>query len=137
CAVAGPERRAATRGSRGGAVSRALLAVGGAALRSRRRLAPAQNSVARGVAPTARRRLPGEAPGALWSGPADRGEDRAGVHRIHLRADSGGLHVAPHPRGIPVGEQPDRGENSVDRRRAGIRADVAAALPLSAPNAAR
>ena len=133
----GPERRAAPGDRCRHAVRRALLAGDGRALRPPRRLAPAPDSLERSAAPPARRRLPGAASRVLWGGPADRAEDRAGFHRIHLRAHSGGLHVAPHPRGIPVGEQSDRGHDSMDRGRAGIRAHLAAALPLSAPDAAR
>ena len=67
---AGAERRAATGGGGGGGVGSALLAGDGAALRPRRRLAPGQNSVARGAAHPARGWLPGSATSPLseWTG---------------------------------------------------------------------
>ena len=110
------ERGAVPDSGGGGAVGDTLLAVDCAALCPQRRLAAGQNSLARGAPPPARRTLPGSPSRTLSGGPVDRAEDRARFDCVHLRADSGGLHVAAHTRGIPVGGQPDRREDSVDRR---------------------
>ena len=115
----------------------ALLAGDCAALRPSGCVAPGRNSVARGAAPPARRSLPGAASHALPSRPVDRAKHRARFHGVYLRADSGSLYIAPHPGGIPIGVQPGGGEDSVDGARTGIRAHLAAAFPLSAPNTAR
>ena len=134
---AGAQFCAATGGRGGGAVGGTLLAGDCAALRPSRCVAPGRNSVARGVAHPAGRPLPGAAPHALPVRPADRAKHRARFHGVYLRADSGSLHLAPHPRGIPVGGQSDCREDSVDGGRAGVCAHLASALPLSATNAAR
>ena len=132
------ERHTATRGGDGADPLRDLLARAGAALCA---------AAMRGGSPNSRgrKRCASNRKSPTWNRACtDYGVDRMierntppGATVFTFTPIPGGLHVAPHPRGIPGGAEPDRGQDSVDRDPARIRAHLASALRLPAPETPR
>src|SRR5262249_40707755 len=91
-----------------------------------------ENSVG-GAAPNPPRRpSPRTAPAILRDRRPHRPRNYRRFHHLHLHADPRGVHLATHPRELPIGREPNHCRNSLVRVATGSRADLAVAIHFPA-----